>query len=66
LDGLSNRSIENVMIPILNYIIFNKCNDYTKKGTLITDRMLSNYKTLLELSIDSYLKLVKKLEWPKL
>ena len=28
--------------------------------------MLSNYKTLLELSIDSYLKLVKKLEWPKL
>ena len=65
-DGLSSKSVESVMIPIFNYIIFNKCNDYNRRGALITDRMLSNYKTLLELSIDSYLKLVNRLEWSKL
>ena len=49
---LSYQTTNNIFIPILNSIIFIKSIEYSHSNS-ITDKTLSNFKTLLELSLDS-------------
>lgn len=61
--SVSDESINQVVIPLLNYLIMVKCDEMSNTKTAITDKTLSNYKTLLELSLDALCTSIKQLPW---
>ena len=64
LDLLGNKStnILNVIKPILDYTIFTKCQEITSTNRMkITDVTQSFYKSLMQISIETYAKCLKYL-----
>ena len=61
----STESIAKVLIPLLNYLIFQKCleiNDPNNKMPK-SSSTISNYKTLLEGAIESFGLLTRNFKW---